>query len=246
MEEKKKISKIGEKQLEIIIAVFLSITALLTAWSTWVSALHGSNQASNYAASNNMQTEGNAEWNEATQSLIQDMLLWNDISELQVVYLYYDEDYEEKELAAYQLYFRCQENLSAQMAEKVSWDFNAASEYDDVTEYIPVWLDQEGAMTSPFSDADYVNSYYTEAQAKLDEADELLTLGNDDNANSDKYGLATVFFSVVLFLLGIAGTFKNLPNRKAVALIGIIIMVLGIIYMFCVPLPRGFSFGNYF
>ena len=247
MEEKtKRIGKITEARLEVIIAIFLSITALLTAWSTWVSGLHGSNQASNYAASNNLQTEGNATWNEATQTMIQDMLIWNDISSLQVTYLYYDEGNDEKELAAYQLYFLCQENLSQQMADQLGWDFNAASEYGDVTEYIPVWMDNGVSMTSPFADTDYISSYYTEAQEMLDEADELLAMGNDDNANADKYGLATVFFSVVLFLLGIAGTFKNLPNRKVVTAIGIAIMVVGIIYMICVPLPRSFSFSNYF
>ena len=246
MEEKKKLKKLNEAQLEIIIAVLLSVTALLTAWSTWVGGLHGSNQASNYATSNNLQTEGNAMWNEATQSLIQDMLLWNDISSLQVTYLYYDEGDEEQELAAYQLYFCCQENLSETMAEKIGWDFDAASEYDSVADYIPVWLEEDGAMTSPFSDADYISSYYVEAQAVLDEAEDLLVKGNDDNANADKYGLVTVFFSVVLFLLGIAGTFKNLPNRKIVVLIGAIIMVVGIVYMIWVPLPRAFNFFSYF
>ena len=246
MEEPKKLKKINEPQLEIIIAILLSLTALLTAWSTWVGGLHGSNQASNYATSNNLQTEGNAKWNEATQSLIQDMLLWNDISSLQVTYLYYDDGDEEKELAAFQLYFCCQENLSAAMAEKIGWDFNAASEYDSVAEYIPVWLEEEGAMTSPFSDSEFISTYYTEAQAILDEADELLVEGNEDNSNADRYGLATVFFSVVLFLLGIAGTFKNLPNRKLVVLIGVIILIIGIIYMIWVPLPRAFNLFSYF
>ena len=242
----RKFKKLNEAGLEIVIAIFLSITALLTAWSTWVGGLHGSNQASNYAESNNLQTEGNGMWNEATQSMIQDMLLWNDISSLQVVYLYYDEDNEEKELAAYQLYFLCEENLSQSMADAIGWDFNAVTTYADPTDYIPVWLENENAMTTPFADTDYINSYYTEAQATLDQAEDLLVKGNDDNANADKYGLATVFFSVVLFLLGIAGTFKNLPNRKVVVAIGIIVMVIGIIYMVWVPLPRGFAFTNYF
>ena len=244
--EKKKLKKLTESQLEIIIAVLLSVTALLTAWSTWVGGLHGSNQASNYAESNNLQTEGNGMWNEATQTLIQDMLLWNDISALQVEYLYYDDDDAEKELAAYQLYFRCTENLSESMAAQLDWDFDAVSQYDDPTDYIPVWLESENAMTTPFSSEDYINSYYTEAQAVLDEAEDLLVKGNDDNANADKYGLVTVFFSVVLFLLGIAGTFKNLPNRKIVVLIGIIILIVGIVYMAWVPLPRGFAMSTYF
>ena len=44
---KKKRSK--DEILEIVVVVLLGLTALLTAWATWIGSLHGGNQATNYA-----------------------------------------------------------------------------------------------------------------------------------------------------------------------------------------------------
>ena len=70
--------------------------------------------------------------------------------------------------------------------------------------------------------------------------------GKRDNANGDSYNLVTVFYSVVLFLLGIAGTFKSLPNRKLVVLIAIIGFIIGTVYMLTIPMPTGFDFTSFF
>lgn len=43
-----------EKTLEIIVAIFLGVTALLTSWASWVGSLHGGNQSTNYTVSNNL------------------------------------------------------------------------------------------------------------------------------------------------------------------------------------------------
>ena len=77
-----------EDILEIIIAIFLGITALATAWASWIGSLHGGNMSTNYTKSNNLAADGNARWNEASQSLMQDMQVWNLISDYQVEILY--------------------------------------------------------------------------------------------------------------------------------------------------------------
>ena len=56
--EKTKRSK--EDILEIIIAIFLGITALATAWASWIGSLHGGNMSTNYTKSNNLAADGNA------------------------------------------------------------------------------------------------------------------------------------------------------------------------------------------
>ena len=84
--EKTKRSK--EDILEIVIAIFLGITALATAWASWIGSLHGGNMSTNYTRSNNLAADGNARWNEASQSLMQDMQVWNLISDYQVEILY--------------------------------------------------------------------------------------------------------------------------------------------------------------
>ena len=73
-----------DKMLEIVVVIMLGITALLTAWASWIGSLHGGNQATNYATSNNLAAEGNSEYNAGMQKMMQDMLLWNEVSDLQV------------------------------------------------------------------------------------------------------------------------------------------------------------------
>ena len=64
-QEKPRRSK--EDILEIIIAVFLGVTALATAWASWIGSLHGGNMSTNYTKSNNLAADGNARWNEASR-----------------------------------------------------------------------------------------------------------------------------------------------------------------------------------
>lgn len=72
-----------EERLEMFIAIFLGVTALLTAWATWIGSLHGGNQATNYTTSNNIAAEGNSMWNEASQQYMQDLMVWNSIVDYQ-------------------------------------------------------------------------------------------------------------------------------------------------------------------
>ena len=58
-----------EDVLEIVIALFLGITALATAWASWIGSLHGGNMSTNYTRSNNLAADGNARWNEASQAI---------------------------------------------------------------------------------------------------------------------------------------------------------------------------------
>ena len=77
--EAKEKTPISEEKLEVLIAILLGVTAILTAWAGWVGSLHGGNQATNYTQSNNLSSMGNSMYNEAAQDLMQDMLLWNTI-----------------------------------------------------------------------------------------------------------------------------------------------------------------------
>ena len=74
-----------DEWIEIIVAIFLGITALTSAWASWIGSLHGGNQATNYTTSNNLAAEGNSMFNEASQNLMQDMMLWNEISSTRTV-----------------------------------------------------------------------------------------------------------------------------------------------------------------
>lgn len=251
-EEKAKRSK--EDILEIVIAVFLGVTALTTAWASWIGSLHGGNMSTNYTKSNNLAADGNARWNEASQSLMQDMQVWNLISDYQVTIMYAKSQLElagdEAEIAsltdkqyeaAYKIQFICTDNLPENMAQMIDYSFEFGAE--DIIDWV---CNNEKATASPFSDEDYIESYYTDARELLAESEAVLKEGQDDNQKGDTFNLVTVIYSVVLFMLGIVGTFRRLPNRVLITIIAIAGFVFATIYMFTIPFPTGFNFGSYF
>ncbi|MCR4640504.1 MAG: hypothetical protein K5697_00560, partial [Lachnospiraceae bacterium] len=71
----------SENTVEVLVAVFLGITALLTAWASWIGSLHGGNQATNYTKSNNLASEGNSEYNAGMQMYLSDLMAWNTMME---------------------------------------------------------------------------------------------------------------------------------------------------------------------
>jgi len=62
----------------------------------------------------------------------------------------------------------------------------------------------------------FIDSYYTDAEATYGESQAKISEGEDYNNLVDRLGLVTVVHAVVLFLLGIANSFKatrlNLPS----------------------------------
>lgn len=250
--EKTKRSK--EDILEIVIAVFLGVTALTTAWASWIGSLHGGNMSTNYTKSNNLAADGNARWNEASQTLMQDMQVWNLISDYQVGILYASDAesaaadetaaaaYADKQYEnAYKIQFVCADNLSEEMAEKIGYNFEFSAE--DIIDWV---CNSDKSTVSPFGDQDFIESYYTEARELLTESEAVLAEGQADNQKGDTFNLVTVIYSVVLFMLGIVGTFRRLPNRMLITGIAIAGFLFGTIYMFTIPFPTGFNFASYF
>lgn len=241
--EIKKEKRSKEDILEIIIAIFLGITALATAWASWIGSLHGGNMSTNYTKSNNLAADGNARWNEASQQLMQDMQVWNMISDYQVEVLYADQTGDEDKLyeSAYKIKFICLDNLTDEMAALIGYDFNY--EVDDIIDWVK---NGETSTVSPFSHEDFIDSYYADASAILAESEAVLAEGQADNTKGDTFNLVTVIYSVVLFMLGIVGTFKRLPNRMLITAIAIVGFLFGTIYMFTIPFPTGFNFLSFF
>lgn len=134
--EPKKISKrSSEEKIEIIVAIFLGITALATAWASWIGSLHGGNQATNYTKSNNLSSEGNSMWNEASQNLMQDMITWNDINEANLNYQYAESknDKAEMEKYQYQIDQLMSDNCTEEFLEAINW---AMDQKENVTPFI--------------------------------------------------------------------------------------------------------------
>ena len=235
-----------EHILEIVVIVMLGITALLTAWASWIGSLHGGEQATSYTTSNNVASEGNSEYNAAVQSMMQDMLLWNDVSDMQIDLLVAES---EGDLDAYgktasKVFYKLNDNLSDAMAEQIGWDW-AYLEMDPA-EAVADWMSKEEALVSPFSNQDFVDSYFVTANELLAQSAELLKSGKTSNENGDAYGLVTVIYSVVLFLLGIAGSFNSLTNKFVVIVISVAAFVIATVYMLTIPMPIEFSLASFF
>lgn len=222
---------LSENAIEVLVAIFLGVTALLTAWASWIGSLHGGNQATNYTKSNNLAAEGNSEYNSGFQDNITDELVWSTYNE----YCY------ELDIANAKGETETAEILEEKIDNYISENGseNLQNAFDEMDK-------NPGEYQSPFDVPGMVDNYYADANDLLDESQKLLEEGQKDNANGDAYNLVNVIYSVVLFLLGIVGVFKRLPNRTAVLFIGVVGLVLTTVYMLTIPMPTGFSLSSFF
>lgn len=245
----KKAKKTQDEIIELIVVIMLGVTALLTAWASWIGSLHGGNQSTSYTTSNNLASEGNSEYNAGVQQMNQDILLWNDISDMQVeINLARDAgDEDTVNKVCYQLFYKLDENLSERMAGYIGWSWDlSAEEREDPVGTVLAWMENDAAYDTPFDEQDYIDGYFVTANDLLAQSREELERGKAANANGDAYGLVTVIYSVVLFLLGIVGTFKSGKNKLAVVAISLVAFLFATIYMLTIPMPTGFAIGSYF
>ena len=290
-EQPKKQGFFTENRIEILVAFFLGITALLTAWATWIGSLHGGNQATNYTLSNNLAAEGNAEYNLGLQAYQADLMTWNKVMDYQfeVAMAVHKGDAGEVDFVIKKAEEFMKNNVenNEHLGQAVEWALDqdekkkAAAAAPQAEKKPEVAADagdgdddagdgdddaanaQDGAQnseeevenkvdtsflitTSPFDMPGFVQSYFANAQKLLDESQKRLEDGQKDNSNGDKFNLVNVIYSVVLFLLGIVGVFKRIPNRKVMLIIAVVALLLATIYMLRLPMPTDFSFGSFF
>ena len=222
--EKRRIRK--EKAIETATAVLLGVTTLLTAWATWIGSLHEGLEQIHFTESNNTTTRAIALYGDATQMVVQDAAVWG----------------------SYQNYFL---DAQAATAEGNDLELRAATAKLEALEEMCSpelrsaidWALETGK--SPFEMEGYAQSYYEEAKNLVEESQNIMATGKQDNMNSDKFGLVSVIYSLVLFLLGIAGTFKRSPNRMLIMGTAVALLVAGFAFMLSIPMPEGFNLLDY-
>lgn len=219
-----------EQILEIIVAILLGTVALLTAWATWIGSLHGGNQATNYTKSNNLSAQANSTWSDAARDYSTDVQTWAKISDLLIEYNFAQKN---KDTITGE---KCEWKIQQIMDEEMTETFREAAD----------WAMEQDEYTTPFEKEGYIDSYFEEANNLLIEAEKVLKQGQEDNRNGDRLGLVTVFYSVVLFLLGITNTFKNIKNKYGIIGISLVCMIFATVIMITVPLPTGFSLLSFF
>lgn len=218
-----------EKRVETVVAVLLGVTTLLSAWATWIGSLHSGIQSINFTKSNNMASEGNAEYNSRLQLYIADYTVWNTLSDY---YFELEMAKQDGDKAKEKLLNKKIDNLIKQSASET------------LVKGIK-WMNENG-KSNPFEMPGIIKEYFGAAQEKVDESKEFLAEGQRDNTKGDSYNLVSVVYSLTLFLLGIVGVFKTLPNKVVVMTIAGAALIFAFFYMCTIPLPTGFHQMNFF
>ena len=217
------------KRLETVVAILLGVTTLLSAWASWIGHLHGGLQSIHFTESNNTASQGVTEYNLGMQMYLADYMAWNTAKdyyyELEAAKV--DGDQAKIDLIEEKINAFVEESASEILCEGVMWM-------------------EENDEDNPFNMPGMAEKYFESAQGTAAQSQELLEEGKRDNTKGDSYQLVTVIYSLVLFLLGIVGTFKNMPNRIAVLAIAVVFLIFGIVYMFTIPMPTGFENMNFF
>lgn len=220
---------LAAKRIETIVAVLLGITTLLSAWAAWIGHLHGGLQSIHFTESNNTASQGTTEYNRGMQLYLADYMVWNTAKDY-----YYeleaakaDGDQTKIDLITEKINSFVDQNASEVLLEAVKWM-------------------EENNKDNPFLMPGMEDKYFSVARKTVDQSQELLEEGKRDNTKGDSYQLVTVIYSLTLFLLGIVGTFKNMPNRIVVLVIAVACLVFAFVYMCTIPLPTGFEKMNFF
>jgi hypothetical protein len=205
--------------LDIAIAVLLGIAAVGTAWAAYQASLWGSDEAEAFNKATVRTTEAalltdqaSQAWIEGTQIDQQDQGLFLEYAKAAYI--------GDTELA---LYLR--ESL-------MSPDLVAAIEWWEGT--------PEGGPLTPFveENPNWVNTAYdnaaeldAEAQGLLDEAAAANEEANDAGDIGDDYNFVIVVFASALFMLGIAGVFRQFPVKVGMGSIGAVLLVVAFVQM---------------
>lgn len=211
-------------KFEFLAAVFLGITAILTAVSSFQAGLWDGKQAESYGMANTQATAAAAERAKATVEMSKDAQI--DINAYQLISL---EDPKSDLIATY-LYTRQLSDPGYKALQLPPEAKRDEGEDEEKTAAL------QGEILDKAKELDLVGNetYQKEMLAKADElnvqAEKTFKDGNYANEVSDKFDLVNVIFAISLFFLGIALVFKS-DMRWKVLMFGGLLSLGGLIYM---------------
>ncbi len=214
-----------------LVAIMLAVCALTTAWATWIGDLHGSDQDSNYAKAERLNTEANASYNLNAQLYVAAFSLWSHV---------YEVNAEVKSLES----AGDSEGARAKREYMNSYIETNCPDYENFKGAVYAALERGGTAT-PFEEYPQA-SFFTDSEKLAQEAAQAREDGNRCNLANDSYGLVSVLYSLCLFLFGMVGFYRQRIPRRIVFAVGVAVFVAATAYMLSLPLPDGFDFANYF
>jgi hypothetical protein len=201
----------GERALEIVAVLLMSVTTLATAWSGYQAARWSGEQSQNFARASAVRIKAQQMQTRAGQTRIDDLLYFNGW------------------LDARQAGNRA---LATVYERRFRPEFVPA---------FRAWIAQRPftnprAVPGPL----YMPQYKlaeTARAAELDrQADELYLEGTKSRSNDDKYILSTVFFAAVLFFAGISLRLLWTPLRVVVLALASTMLVVGVGFVLSLPI----------
>ena len=203
--------KDGDKKVEIISAVLLSIVIISTAWCAYQSTLWSG-----------IMTFRLGEVNANTQKYVMSTIQQSQYSTVDVItFMEYINALNSNDEKRTQFFF-----------ERFREDFKPAVE---------AWLktnplENPDAPSHPLMMPEYKKTFSEDAEKFAEQSAIKLNEASQANKNSDNYILLTVIYASVLFLSGVLSKFPGLKVRTSLLTIGIIIYVITTIGLFSLPL----------
>lgn len=201
-----------DRRVELVVAVVLSVAAVMTAWSAYQSAKWGTVQAASFGAAGAARTESTRASTLAGQQAIVDVQLFTDwleaLEEEQGQVL--PPDYE-PDPASY----------SGFLYERFRPEFRPA---------LHAWLEEEpltnpDAPPSPFAMEEYVLAARVESLELEEQAEAIAARGLDAAERKDSYVLVTVMCSSVLFLVGVGSKLSSQRARRFMLGLAVVVLV---------------------
>jgi hypothetical protein len=203
-----------EKRLEVLAVALLALTALATAWSGYQASLWDGIQSSNYTRASAARTNAAQERTEANQFRIADLTIFESHIDALI-------DGNDEVAEFYRQRFR----------DEFAVAYEAWIALDPLT--------NPNAPASPLGLPEYKLAAEQTAQDLEAQADTLFVEGEDANARSDVYTLATLLFAVVLFFIAISERFEFLALRLTLLALGGVGLVVGIVVAMRQPITGG-------
>ena len=205
-------------RLTVAIAVMLSLTALLTAFSTLIGADYSRQQSSAYTEATLLAVQGGQAWTAASRTLQQDKEAANQLADVVAKRTAALAAGDQGAAAAYQWQM---DNIvwgrgPTPWIAGVGW---ASAEHE-----------RTGSWVSPFMMPGLTDSYYKEANSLLDSSARAQAKGDAAKQASNAFGLVAVGFAGALLLLGAAEVVRRVRPRIVLACVGGTVMLASAVY----------------
>ena len=219
-DKKPRFGALFSSNVELVVAILLGLVSIVTAYASFQAALYDSTMAGAYATSNTLSTEAESLYLESNQTYIQDVQLYNTITDLKIEIE--SDDAETAYLAQSKYDSLTFQSVSEELATAIT-DAEAQDEAEPEFYH------------SPFSTDAYNDYLYSGYQDTHDRSETARTEGDEANTLSDKLTLYTVLMSISLFLLGIAAVVRALRTQLILGSVAIVIFGIAAVLTALVP-----------